>query len=199
MTPRIDIELFHVHLDPHSFWSFLPFDRGPAGGSALFQGMLPSLQNRRLDFGRRERMRQVHQQYALEGFVESLGPKRVLKKLNLVWSVRTAMLSRRRYAGICTNPISTDKCEFGARFDSLSGIGARTKCRGETVAVLNRQPVSKSPESAANVTRDRAGSFFIVTPSVAFFRSTMCLDFASGIPPGPQRRDLHSQGPPAPG
>src|SRR6185503_806075 len=59
----------------------------------------------------------------------------------------------RRYEGIFTNPIPTDKCPVAAGAGSFVGIGASIKRRVETVAGLNRHPVRSRPERAANTAR----------------------------------------------
>src|ERR1041384_4387570 len=81
---------------------------------------------------------------------------------------RTAREFRRRYEGIFTNPIPTDKCPGAAAAGSFVEIGDRIKWRVETVTCFNRHPVRSMPATATSRRRGRQESDFMVVPLVVF-------------------------------
>src|SRR6266853_1191391 len=72
------------------------------------------------------------------------------------------MESRSRYPGSFTKPISTDKLLFELPLNSSTGIGVRTKWRGDTVAVLNRQPVRERLARAMTMRRREWKAVFML-------------------------------------
>src|SRR6266540_5984077 len=103
--------------------------------------------------------------------------------------LRTAMEFRRRYEGIFTKPIPTDKCSVAVGAGSFVEIGERTKWRVESVTGFNRHPVRSTPVMATSTRRGRQDSDFMGDPLVVFFRSTRRLGYVRGIRQDRRRRD----------
>src|SRR5436190_23337902 len=95
---------------------------------------------------------------------------------------------RRRYAGIFTTPMPTDKCSVAAGTGLFVAMGAKIKCRVETVTGFNRHPVRSMPAAVTNTRCGRQEFDFMVVPSDAFFRLTRRLGCVPEIPPDRRQR-----------
>jgi len=82
------------------------------------------------------------------------------------------MESRRRYGGIFTWAIPTVRCVSAIGAGSFVVIGARTKWRGDTVALLNRQPVKTVHVAATTKKSARQERDFMAVVLAVFFPST---------------------------